>query len=62
MKKLIVLTLVASFAGAVVAQQGAPEAKYAPQQSVQKNTGGNKGKDGKKHHHHHPRHHKPGVK
>lgn len=60
MKKLIALMLVASFTGAVIAQQAAPQTK--PAAPAKTAPAVDKDKKEKKHHKHHHRHHKPAEK
>jgi hypothetical protein len=58
MKKLIALMLVASFTGAVIAQQAAPQPKPAgPMATAQADPNHKEDKDKKHHRHHHHRHH-----
>lgn len=64
MKKLIVLMLVASFTGAVIAQQAAPAQTTPAAHSAQTGKIAPMDEKDKKHHHghHHHRHHaKPGA-
>jgi Ni/Co efflux regulator RcnB len=51
MKKLMALVLIASFTGAVIAQQSPATPAHPTQAHVEKNK-----KDKKKHHHHHREH------
>lgn len=53
MKKLIAIVMLASFAGAVIAQQ-VPQQTTAPRAHVDKDK-----KEKRKHHHHHRHEHKP---
>jgi len=57
MKKLIALMLVASFTGAVIAQQAVPQQTAPATKMVEHRDDKDKDKDKKHHRHHHHRHH-----